>query len=161
MCNKEIIENELNKRAVSLTGAEKGKVRTGSLPSGEKDNDEILQRRAGHKEAIAKITRELAKKYPEPASRQWNEKKPGYPMNYEKALLTALRKGEPDEAKKQLNKLLATIIFSSMGNFETIQLHVIELTVLLSRIEITPGNFDIFEKETNIQSLKMALEAEH
>jgi YesN/AraC family two-component response regulator len=124
-----------------------------SLSSGSEDYHEILKRRAEQQEAIAKIIEELKKKYPE------NAEKPGYSIEKEKAVINTLRKGDPVETKKQLNELMAMLIFSYPDQFKYLQLRVTELVVLLSRIEINPPNGGGFSMEANSQSLKQVQEA--
>ena len=176
MRNIENNEDEFNEKTPFPRNAGKGRIKTESLPSNDMDNEDVQKRRAEQREAIAKITRELARKYPDnmsggnlrSASSQGSAssggtagaKKPDYPLNTEKALLTALRKGEPDEVKKLLHELAAMIVFFNSGDFKAVQLSVIELVVQLSRIEAAPGNSDIFAMEAKNQSLRQAMEAQ-
>ena len=162
MCNNEITPEELEERVNSLPEADEEKVQSlaemmqicaESLSSGSEDYHEILRRRAEQQETIAKIIAELEKKYPE------NTPKPGYPLEKEKMLLTVLRRGDSIEAKKQLNELMAMMLFSNPGNFKYIQLRVTELVVLLSRVEVTPAKDGTLSIEANSQSLKQVLDA--
>ena len=97
-----------------------------SLPGVEGDNESAQT--AEQKEVIVKTIEDL-EKYPE------NQSKPGYPMGKENAMLAAFRRGECEEGKKELNELLALLIYSYSDQFRYIQLRVLELVVLLSRIE--------------------------
>jgi AraC-like DNA-binding protein/ligand-binding sensor protein len=57
----------------------------------------------------------------------------GYPLDKERLLLAALRRGDKDASKKILHELLDLILAVNAGSFEFIQLKAIELVVLLSR----------------------------
>jgi AraC-like DNA-binding protein/ligand-binding sensor protein len=63
-----------------------------------------------------------------------------YPLDKERMLLAALRRGDHESGRKILNELLEIIFIASPGNFEFIRLRAIELVVLLSRAAITPDN---------------------
>jgi AraC-like DNA-binding protein/ligand-binding sensor protein len=162
MCNNEIPKEEFKERINSFPGADREKVQSlaemmqicaESLSSGSEDYHEILRRRAEQQEAIAKIVEELKTKYPE------GDQKPGYPLDKERFLMAALRKGDVAEAKKLLNELLAMVLFSNPGEFNYMQLRVTELVVLLSRVEVSPANSGNFSIEANSRSLKQVQEA--
>ena len=162
MCNNEISQEELRERVNSFPEADGEKVQSlaemmqicaESLSTGSEDYHEVIRRRAEQQEAISKIVGELEKKYPE------NVQKPGYPLEKERALLSVLRRGDPVEAKKLLNELMAMMFFSNPGNFKYVQLRVTELVVLLSRVEIGPVKDGILSMEVNSQSLKQVQEA--
>jgi len=162
MCNNEIPKEEFKERVDSLPRADGEKVQSlaemmqlcaESLSTGSEDQHEINRRRAQQQEAIAKIIEELKSQNDE------NAKKGGYPLEKEKALMSALRKGDVPEAKKTLNELLAIMIFSNPGQFKYIQLRVTELVVLVSRVEINPLKGGTFSMEANSQSLKQVQEA--
>ena len=162
MCNDEIPKEELKERINSLPEADGEKVQSlaemmqlcaESLSSGSEDYHEIIRRRAEQQEAIAKIVGELKSQYGE------NSEKPGYPLEKEKTLMAALRKGDTAEAKKTLNELLAMLFFSNSGQFKYIQLRVTELVVLISRVEISPAKSGNLSMEINSQNLKAVQEA--
>ncbi|MDR2101057.1 MAG: AraC family transcriptional regulator, partial [Treponema sp.] len=71
-----------------------------------------------------------------------SEESPGsdYPLDKERMLLAALRRGDHESGRKILNELLKIIFITNPGNFEFIRLRAIELVVLLSRAAITPDN---------------------
>jgi AraC-like DNA-binding protein/ligand-binding sensor protein len=58
---------------------------------------------------------------------------PHYPLDKERFLLAALRRGDYETAKKMLRELLDCIVITNPGNFDFIQLRAIELVVILSR----------------------------
>jgi AraC-like DNA-binding protein/ligand-binding sensor protein len=122
-----------------------------ALSSGSEDYHEILRRRAGQQEIIARHIEELKIRHP--------EGKPGYPLEKERQLITALRKGDSAEAKNVLNELLALLVFSNPGRFKYIQLRATELAVVLSRIEVSPGKNATHAMETSSRSLKNVQEA--
>jgi two-component system, response regulator YesN len=126
-----------------------------SLSTGSEDYHEILRRRAEQQEAIKKIIAELEKAYPE------NTEKPGYSLEKEKILLNTLRKGELVETRKQLNELIAGMIFSYQDQFKYMQLRTTELVVLFSRIEVGPVKNGSLSLEINNQCLKLIQEAKN
>jgi len=162
MCNEEVTNNELKERINSLPEADGDKVQslaemmqlcTESLSSGSEDYHETIKRRAQQQEVISKIIDTLKQQYPA------NGEKPSYPLEKEKTLLSALRKGDSGEAKKTLNDLLAMLFFTNPGQFKYIQLRVIELVVLISRVEISPEKNALLSMEINNQNLKMVQDA--
>jgi len=126
-----------------------------SLSSGSEDYHEILRRRAEQQEAIRKIIAELEKAYPE------NTEKPGYSLEKEKILLNTLRKGDPAETRKQLNELIASMIFSYRDQFKYMQLRTTELVVMFSRIEVGPVKNGSLSLEINNQCLKLIQDAKN
>ena len=162
MCNDEVSNEEFKERIKSLPEAEGEKVQSlaemmqlcaESLSSGSEDHHEIIRRRAQQQEAISKIISELKQQYTE------NSEKLGYPLEKEKTLMSALRKGEGTEARKTLNELLAILFFTNPGQFKYVQLRVIELVVLISRVEISPAKSGDLSMEINSQNLRMVQEA--
>lgn len=164
MCNSEKENKELKDRIDSSPEADGEKVQSlaemmqlcaESLSTGTEDYHEIIKRRAEQQEAIAKIVGELKKQYGENSQQE----KPGYPLDKEKTLMAALRKGDAVEAKKTLNELLAMVFFSNPGQFKYIQLRITELVVLISRLEISPVKSGNLSMEINSQNLKLVQEA--
>nr|AGS52790.1 hypothetical protein [uncultured bacterium contig00142] len=102
MCNTEISKEEFRGRVNSFPGADGEKVQSlaemmqlcaESLSTGSEDYHEIIKRRAEQQEEITKIIEELNGQYNK------NEEKPGYPLEKEKKLMAALRKGDAAETK--------------------------------------------------------------
>jgi len=175
MCNSENSKEELKKRIKSYPEADKEKIQhmaemmqlcAEALNPGSEDYHEIIRRRKEQQETIAKIIEDLKKQYGE------STKKPGYPLEKEKNLMAAIRKGDSAEAKKTLNELLATVFFSNqgaglypgesqsaMGHFKFVQLRITELVVLISRLEISPAKNSSLSMEINSQNLKLVQEA--
>jgi len=162
MCNSEIPNEEFKERVNSLPEADGEKVQSlaemmqlcaESLSSGSEDYHETIRRRAMQQEAITKIIDGLKQQH------SANAEKLGYPLEKEKMLMSALRKGENNEAKKILNELLAILFFTNPGQFKYVQLRVIELVVLISRVEISPAKSGNLSMEINSQNLKMVQEA--
>jgi len=174
MCNNEITGEEFKERVNSFPVADEEKSQSlaemlqlcaESLYSGGEDYHEIIKRRAEQQEVIAKIIEELKSKYGK------NTEKPGYPLDKEKTLMSALRKGDAVEAKRTLNELLAMLFFSNQcenlhpgssdipGQFKYVQLRITELVVLISRVEISPVKSGNLSMEINSQNLKLVQEA--
>jgi len=162
MCNSEIENGELKERINSLPEADGEKVQSlgemmqlcaESLSSGSEDHHETVRRRAQQQETISKIIEELKLQY------SANIEKLGYPLEKEKMLLSCLRKGEITEAKKTLNELLAMLFFTNPGQYKYVQLRIIELVVLISRVEISPAKSGNLSMELNSQNLRMVQEA--
>jgi YesN/AraC family two-component response regulator len=87
-----------------------------------------------------------------------------YPMDKERMLLAALRRGDIETGRKILNELLAVLFFSSSDPFKFIQFRAIELVVLLSREAMGPGTMnqkstDDTMLETNNRYLRRIQEA--
>jgi len=162
MCNDETSKDEFKGRVNSFPEADGDKAQslaemmqlcTESLSSGSEDYHETIKRRAQQQEAISRIIETLKQQYPA------NAEKPGYPLDKEKLFMSTLRKGDPVEAKKTLNELLAMLFFSNPGQFKYVQLRVIELVVLISRVEINPEKSGSLSMEINNQNLRMVQEA--
>jgi AraC-like DNA-binding protein/ligand-binding sensor protein len=162
MCNDEISKDELKERVNSLPEADGDKAQSlaemmqlcaESLSSGSEDYHETIKRRAQQQEIISKIIETLKQQYPA------GSEKPGYPLEKEKLFMSALRKGDPAEAKKTLNELLAMLFFSNPDQFKYAQLRVIELVVLISRVEINPEKSGLLSMEINNQNLKKVQDA--
>lgn len=67
-----------------------------------------------------------------PSSREYFRKK-------ESMLLTKVRTGNVQEAKALLNELIGYVLFSEGGSVDTVRIHAIELTTLLSRVAMDGG----------------------
>jgi AraC-like DNA-binding protein len=162
MCNSEISKEDFKGRVNTSAKADGEKVQSlaemmqlcaESLSTGNEDYHEVIRRRTEQQEAIAKIIEELKTQYGEDGD------KPAYPLEKEKNLMASLRKGDAAEVKKTLNELLALVIFSNPGQFRFIQLRIIELVVLISRVEINPMKSGALSMEINSQNLKLVQEA--
>ena len=162
MCNNETPNEEFKERVNSFPGADEEKAQSlaemmqlcaESLSSGSEDYHETVKRRAQQQETISKIIEELKRQYPT------NAEKLGYPLEKEKTLISSLRKGEGVEARKTLDELLAMLFFTNPGQFKYVQLRVIELVVLISRVEVSPAKSGNLSMEINSQNLRMVQEA--
>jgi AraC-like DNA-binding protein/ligand-binding sensor protein len=132
-----------------------------SLSSGNEHYYETIKRRAEQQTRLAAAIRELEQKYPQGASF------PGYPMDKERQLLSALRRGDQEAGKAILNDILAALLFSNPGEYSYIQFRAIELVVLLSRagaggvaagyeknqLETNNGNIKCIEEAKSIEEL--------
>jgi YesN/AraC family two-component response regulator len=84
-----------------------------------------------------------------------------YPLEKERNLLAALRRGDQETARGILNELLGLIFFSHSGNFEYIKFKSIELLVLLSRAVMENSEEDQTQEEAQGRYLRALLEAEN
>ena len=62
-----------------------------------------------------------------------------YPIEKEDELLSAISRGNRDQAQRLLNEILGNVFFSSGRDFEIIKFRILELIVLLSRASIDGG----------------------
>jgi AraC-like DNA-binding protein len=104
-----------------------------SLSTGNEDYYETLKRRSEQQSWLSANIQELREKYPK------GTPVPDYPMDKERQLITALRRGDPEAGKRILNEILAVLLFANPDQFKYIQFRAIELVVLLSRTNIGPG----------------------
>ena len=98
-----------------------------SLSVGSENFHEILRARYDQQTAINTLISELNEKHKK------GSPLPDYPLDKERLLISSLREGKKEEAKKQLNDLLSVLIFANKNNFKYIQLRALELTALLIR----------------------------
>jgi len=165
MCNNEITKEEIKDRVSSSPGADEEKIQSlaemmqlcaESLSSGNEDYHEIIKRKAEQQEAIGRIIEDLKIQYGDAPGKS---DKCSYPLEKEKNLMSSLRKGDAAEAKKTLNELLATVLYSNPGQLRYFQLRITELVVLISRMEISPVKSGNLSMEINSQNLKLVQEA--
>jgi YesN/AraC family two-component response regulator len=87
---------------------------------------------------------------------------PAYPLDRERTLLAALRRGDNDAGRKILGELLENILISNHHNLAFMKLRAIELVVLLSREAVTPDKSeDNIILETNNRYLKRIQDAKN
>jgi AraC-like DNA-binding protein/ligand-binding sensor protein len=125
-----------------------------SLSTGSEDYHETLRRRAEQQSNIAAQVEELKLQYPPGTAL------PGYPLDKERMLLASLRRGDNEAGKKILTEILAILLFSTPDHFKTLQFRAIELAVLLSRADISPGYTEKAVLETNNYYLKRIQESQ-
>jgi AraC-like DNA-binding protein len=121
-----------------------------SLSSGNERYYETIKRRAQQQSRLAAAIRELEQKYPQGINF------PGYPMDKERQLLSALRRGDQESGKAILNDILAALLFSNPGEYSYIQFRAIELVVLLSRAGAggVPAGYEKDQLEANNGNMK-------
>jgi AraC-like DNA-binding protein/ligand-binding sensor protein len=91
------------------------------------------------------------------------EETSAYPLEKERTLLAALRRGDETGSRRILNELLGTVFFSSSSRFELVKFRAIELLVLLSRAVIEFGRVDgevLGSNYRNIQRIQDATDQE-
>ena len=103
-----------------------------SLSAGIEDQHELIMRRTEQQRDITEKIKELEIIHSDGSS-------PVYPVEKERQLVAALRRGDAASAADYLNDLLAVLFFSNKNNFENIQLCAIELAVLISRVDVDSG----------------------
>lgn len=64
---------------------------------------------------------------------------PSYPIEKERELLFAIRRGDEAESRRVLNELLGGVFFSSGQRFDSVRFRGLELLVLLSRAAMEAG----------------------
>ncbi len=84
---------------------------------------------------------------------------PGYPLEKERALLDALRRGDESGSRRTLNELLGSVFFSSGSNFELVKFRAVELLVLLSRAVIDSGHADAELLDADFRNLQRIQES--
>ncbi|MDR0449673.1 MAG: helix-turn-helix domain-containing protein [Treponema sp.] len=158
----EITDQEFARRIRDFPGAPEEKIRAlaelmlicaESLSSENDDYYETIKRRAEQQSRLMASVQELRK------MQDSGSPVPGYPLDKERMLLTALRRGDTETGKAILNDILAVLLFSSPDQFKYIQFRAIELAVLLSRTAFTPGNPDKAILESNNSYIKSIQES--
>ncbi|MDR1108868.1 MAG: helix-turn-helix domain-containing protein [Spirochaetaceae bacterium] len=114
-----------------------------SLSTGSEDYHKILKRRAEQQFDLSNQIAELKKQYP------LEKLSSGYPLDKERQLLAAIKRGDNARGRNILNEILAILLFSNPDHFKFIQCRAMELVVLLSRANITPGNSEEVLLERN------------
>jgi AraC-like DNA-binding protein/ligand-binding sensor protein len=112
-----------------------------SLSAGKEDRHETLRRRAEQQADLAARIEKFKNRRPSFI--------PAYPIDTERKLLEAIRRGENGTVKKFLNEILAVVLFANPGDIKYLQCRAIELVVLLSRADINSGRADKALLETN------------
>ncbi|MDR0387287.1 MAG: helix-turn-helix domain-containing protein [Treponema sp.] len=164
MGNGTVSEEELRQRLSSFPKGESDKIKAlaellqicaESLSIGNEDFHEILKRRTQQQSVISEQISILKNQYPD------GKPTPGYPLDKERMLLAALRRGDHETGKKILNELLSVLFFSNPDHFNYIRFRAIELVVLLSRTVVSPGNTEYALLETNNRFLKRIQEVQN
>ncbi|MDR0376217.1 MAG: helix-turn-helix domain-containing protein [Spirochaetaceae bacterium] len=119
-----------------------------SLSVGNEGFHAVLKRRTQQQSIISEQISLLKNQHPE------DRPAPGYPIEKERMLLSALHRGDYETGKKALNELLSVLFFSNPGHFNYIRFRAIELVVLLSRSVAASGNTEYSILETNNGFLK-------
>jgi AraC-like DNA-binding protein/ligand-binding sensor protein len=87
------------------------------------------------------------------------EESSAYPLEKERTLLAALRRGDETGSRQILNELLGTVFFSSSSRFELVKFRALELLVLLSRAVIEFGRVDSEVLGSNYRNIQRIQEA--
>jgi AraC-like DNA-binding protein/ligand-binding sensor protein len=90
-----------------------------------------------------------------------NHENPDYPLDKERMLLAALRRGDNETGRKILTELLDILLVTNPDDFKFMQFRAIELVVLLSRAAVTQSDSeDTGLLETNNRYLRRIEEAQ-
>jgi AraC-like DNA-binding protein/ligand-binding sensor protein len=164
MCGGTVPEENLRKHLSAFPRCESSRAKAlaelllicaESLSEGPEDYHKTLRRRAEQQAIISEQISLLKDQYPEGGP------VPGYPLDKERTLLAALRRGDHEQGRKILNELLGILFFSNPDHFNYIRFRAIELVVLLSRTAISPGNAKPAILETNNHYLNRIGEVEN
>jgi AraC-like DNA-binding protein/ligand-binding sensor protein len=164
MCNGKINAEEFQRRIDKFPSADEEKIRSlaemlllcaETLSSGSEDYYDLLRRRAEQQDAISGLMEDLKVKYPSGSIL------PGYPLDTERKLITAICRGDLRESEQTLNELLAILIFANPGHFKYIQLRATELVVLLSRADSSGNSGGNHSLEDNSAFLKRIQDAKN
>jgi AraC-like DNA-binding protein/ligand-binding sensor protein len=97
------------------------------------DYKETVSRRIEQKSYLSNQIHLIKNKYVQDGAQE-------YPLDKERMLLAALRRGDSDTGGKILNELLEILHVSNPDNFKFMQFRAIELVVLLSRAAVIPDH---------------------
>ena len=160
ICDGELHEKKLLEKLAPFSRGEPQKIKAlaellltcaESLSSESNNYYATMRRRARQQADLSAKIEELKHKYPA------NCPRPAYPMEKERNILEALRRGDTRTAREVLNELLAELLFSNPNDYKHIQYRALELAVLLSRTDHRPVSETILE--TSRQYLNTIQEA--
>jgi AraC-like DNA-binding protein/ligand-binding sensor protein len=163
MGNGEVSEQELRRHLARYPQGDSEKIKAlaelmlicaESLSTGGKDYHETLKRRAKQQSSLSAEIQELKLKYS-------SSNPPGYPLDKERMLLAAIRRGDNETGRKILNELLGILLFSNPDQYKNIQYRAIELVVLLSRTDTISSSTEKVLLENNACFLKRIQEAQN
>ncbi|MCL2070194.1 MAG: helix-turn-helix domain-containing protein [Treponema sp.] len=120
-----------------------------SVSVGSEDSHPAMKRRLDQQSDISARIEELKNHYPQGGP------KPEYPMDKEQALLETLRKGKTESGRHILNDILAVLYHANPNQFKHVQYRAIELAVLLSRLDSSPG----FSTQTSLKAANRHIKA--
>jgi AraC-like DNA-binding protein/ligand-binding sensor protein len=106
-----------------------------------------LKRRAEQQSKLSDQIESLKDKYS--AEGRHPGESGAYPLEKEELLLSSIRRGDTEAARKALDELLALLFFSNPDNFKFLQYRAIELVALISRAAVTSGNTEDILMEIN------------
>ena len=161
MCKGTVGKTELKKILTAFKQGEPRKIKSlaelmlmcaQSLSVGSYGSYAAMKRRSEQQSALSANIEDLKKHYS-----QCNDK-PGYPLDKERKLLGALRRGDTGLGKNLLNEILSVLFFLYPDQFRYIQYRAIELVVLISRIDISPGIYTKAVLKANNRYIKLIQE---
>jgi AraC-like DNA-binding protein/ligand-binding sensor protein len=125
-----------------------------SLSLNTADYYKTLRRRNEQQKRLLAITEQLKEKYPAGVV-------PEYPLEKEKALLNAVRRGDVKKGLRQMDELLGILLFTYPGEFRNLQLRILQLALLLSRTGNISGNVSNTFSQVSQQFLKSIEESQN
>ncbi|MDR1419415.1 MAG: helix-turn-helix domain-containing protein [Treponema sp.] len=124
-----------------------------SLSTGNEDYHEILRRRAEQQADLsAQIEKLKNRRFSVSAA---------YPIEKERELLAAVRRGENKKTRELLSEILAVILFTNPGDFAYLQCRATELAALIFRTDVNPGDPDKSLPETDSACIRRIQESKN
>ena len=124
-----------------------------SLSVGSEGCHATVRRRAEQQIHLSAKVGDLKSQHPAGSPR------PKYPLGKERELLEAVQRADTTAARQILNEILASVFFANPDHFKHIQYRAMELAVLITRADNTPGFSAETVLETNNQYIKLIQEA--
>jgi len=101
------------------------------LSDGSEDCHKTLERHSIQRSELSAKIEELKNLYPS------GSKRPEYPIDKEREMLEALKKGDTTITRQLLNEILALVLHTNHNEFNHIKCRAIELAFLLSRVGLS------------------------
>jgi len=127
--------------------------------SGKKENPGEMIRSLAQQKDTAENSKDNAKNFTGSTQNPEKGAEPEYPLEKERMLLAAFRRGDNETGNRILKELMKSIQAAIPGNFEIIRFRAIELVVLLSRAAVSRGTDSETLLETNNRYLKRIQES--
>ena len=125
-----------------------------SLSGHNSNHCETLKRRKTQQTSLATVTGSLKTQYTSGAL-------PKYPFDTEKTFLEAIRSGDSGKGSQYLDEILGTLLFIHNDQFQNIKYKVLELAILLSRIENIPNEASSPYSNTVHEYIKLIKDAQN
>jgi len=142
MCKGAVSEKDIRKLLCNFPCGEPRKIKSLAellltcaryISVGSDKSYSSMKRRSEQQSALSANIADLKNRYPQ------GDDQPGYPLEKERKLLEVLRRGDIDSGKRLLSEIISVLFFLYPDQFRYIQYRAIELAVLISRIDLSPG----------------------